>query len=431
MQVSPGRTRTPLQPESPSGGYDGKRIALRRKRALATGLLLVAVVLFLGMRLVPEPGLGLRLLNAAAEAAIVGGLADWFAITALFRRPLGLPIPHTALIPSRKDEIGRSLGDFVSGQFLDQELLTERLRRENRALQIANWLDTPKTADFVAERIVAIVPILLNGLDDAEIRTFTRTLAREGISRIQIVPTVDALLESFVATGKHMEIVDVLIAVIAPSLQALKEPIVERVGERTGRFFPSYFDRKIGKGIVDGTEKWLDSVRTPASEERLRVDIWLRTTVREFRASPDYPKLLEQAQMEIASNPAVLHALGMVWDRMKSDLLADAGAASPRISIVSADIVRTIGRLLRQMPVMQDYLNTAIERMLVDYIAPWRIQIGNYIAETIGSWDGHKVAETVELQVGSDLQYIRINGTLVGALIGAALFLIGVGLASL
>ena len=431
MQVSPGRTRTPLQPQSPSGGYNSKRIALRRKRALATGLLLVAVVLFLGMRLVPEPGLGLRLLNAAAEAAIVGGLADWFAITALFRRPLGLPIPHTALIPSRKDEIGRSLGDFVSGQFLDQELLTERLRRENRALQIANWLDTPKTADFVAERIVAIVPILLNGLDDAEIRTFTRTLAREGISRIQIVPTVDALLESFVAAGKHMEIVDVLIAVIAPSLQALKEPIVERVGERTGRFFPSYFDRKIGKGIVDGTEKWLDSVRTPASEERLRVDIWLRTTVREFRASPDYPKLLEQAQMEIASNPAVLHALGMVWDRMKSDLLADAEAASPRISIVSADIVRTIGRLLRQMPVMQDYLNTAIERMLVDYIAPWRVQIGNYIAETIGSWDGHKVAETVELQVGSDLQYIRINGTLVGALIGAALFLIGAGLASL
>src|SRR5579871_776460 len=118
-----------------------KRSRRRAKSALATGLLLIAAAIIAGLHFIPNPGFFVRLLNAAAEAAIVGGLADWFAITALFRRPLGLPIPHTALIPSRKDEIGRSLGNFVRDQFLEPDLLTERLRRQNRALQIAQWLD--------------------------------------------------------------------------------------------------------------------------------------------------------------------------------------------------------------------------------------------------------------------------------------------------
>src|SRR5215467_7017077 len=134
-----------------------KRSQRRAKSALATGLLLIAVAIFLGLRLFPNPGFFARLLNAAAEASIVGGLADWFAITALFRRPLGLPIPHTALVPSRKDEIGRSLGNFVRDQFLDPDLLTERLRRQNRALQIAQWLDTEEAGDFFAERAVILV----------------------------------------------------------------------------------------------------------------------------------------------------------------------------------------------------------------------------------------------------------------------------------
>src|SRR5258707_15881226 len=129
-----------------------RRLGLRRSKRRATGLLVLAVLVLIGSRLVPEPAFAVRLITAAAEAAIVGGLADWFAVTALFRRPLGLPIPHTALIPSRKDEIGRSLGNFVRDQFLDPGLLTERLRRQNRALQIAQWLDTQEAADFFAGR---------------------------------------------------------------------------------------------------------------------------------------------------------------------------------------------------------------------------------------------------------------------------------------
>jgi uncharacterized membrane-anchored protein YjiN (DUF445 family) len=405
-----------------------RRTQRRKKSALATGLLLIAVAIFLGLRFLPSPGFFARLLNAAAEAAIVGGLADWFAITALFRRPLGLPIPHTALIPSRKDEIGRSLGNFVSDQFLDPGLLTERLRRQNRALQIAQWFDTQEAADFFAGRAVILVPPMLEGLNDTEVRAFLARLAQSGLTRIDLISMADAVLDEFVRAGRHMQLVDALCAVVRPSLRSLKKPIVERVSERTGRYFPRYFDRKIGQGIVDGVENWLDAMATPGHEERTRLDLWLRQAIAEFRGSPDYARLLVEAQTALASNPAVLDALGGVWDEVKREWLADTVKASPKTAVVLREITRTFGRLMQQSPVIQDYLNAAIERVVVEYVAPWRIQIGNYIADVIASWDGPKIAETIELHVGADLQYIRINGTLVGAVIGAVLFLIGAAL---
>ncbi|HEY4264384.1 MAG TPA: DUF445 domain-containing protein, partial [Micropepsaceae bacterium] len=372
-----------------------------------------------------------RLINTAAEAAIVGGLADWFAITALFRHPLGLPIPHTALIPSRKNEIGRALGQFVRDSFLDPALLTERLRRHNRAGQIAQWLDTEEAADFIAARTAALVPPLLSGLNDADVHNFVRNLAQQGISRVEFVPIVDGLLDDFVGTGKHMDFIDAGVAMAGPSLQALREPIVERVGERTGRFFPRYFDRRIAQAIVDGAQAWLNAIVTPGSDERTRLDCWMRDSVMAFRRSADYPKLLAEIQNAVASNHALLNALGTIWDDVKRELIADTAGASPKTAIVTVKIVRTFGRLLQQMPAMQDYLNAAIEGVLVDSIAPWRIQIGKYIAEIVESWDGPKVAATIESHVGGDLQYIRINGTLVGAAIGALLFLIGAGIGSL
>jgi uncharacterized membrane-anchored protein YjiN (DUF445 family) len=418
-------------PERAATDWDAKRQALRKSRARATGLLVFAVAIFLGVRLVPEPGFALRLIGTAAEAAIIGGLADWFAVTALFRRPLGLPIPHTALIPARKDEIGRSFANFVRDQFLDPALLTERLRRSNRALQLARWLDTEQAANFAAQRAVDIVPILLKSANDADIRAFVGKLAQQGLSRIDLVRTVDTVIEDFVRAGKHMELVDTVVGVLRPALRHWKEPIIARVSERTGLFFPRYFDRKIGKSIVEGAQNWLRAVRTGGSDERRRLDSWLRGVIADLRKSPDYPRLLAEAQAALASNPALIHSLAATWDEIKRELLEDAQSPSPKLAATAAEMVRSAGRLLQQMPVMQDYLNAAIERTLVDYIAPWRIQIGNYIAEVVESWDGPKLAETIELQVGRDLQFIRINGTVVGALIGSMLFLIATAIAQL
>ncbi|HMI95990.1 MAG TPA: DUF445 domain-containing protein [Micropepsaceae bacterium] len=411
--------------------YDAKRQALRRNRRLAGGLLLVATFLFLTMQLIDAPGFAARLVIAAAEAAIVGGLADWFAVTALFRHPLGLPIPHTALIPSQKDAIGRSLGNFVRDQFLDPALLIQRLRAENRALLLARWLDSEAAAAFLSQRVVDIVPVLLKSANDEDVRRFIANVAGEAFRRIDVVPVFDAVVGSLVASGKHMEFVDALTEILEPSLQALREPIIERVAERTGRFFPRYFDRKIAEAILNGLKSWLAAVRNPESEERLKLDAWIRRAIGDFRASPDYAQMLAAAQAAIAANPALLHGLEAIWDEVKREMMQDVQSPTPQIGVVTARIVRTIGRLLAEMPTMQDYVNGALERIIVDYIAPWRNEISNFIADVVKSWDGPKVAEIIELEVGSDLQYIRINGTLVGAAIGMLLFLIGAAIPAL
>src|SRR5258705_5982598 len=289
--------------------YETKRSALRRNRRLAGGLLLMAILVFLTMQLIDTPGFAARLVIAAAEAAIVGGLADWFAVTALFRHPLGLPIPHTALIPSQKDAIGRSLGNFVRDQFLDPALLIQRLRAENRAMLLARWLDSEAAASFLSQRVVDVVPLLLRSANDRDVRRFIANVAGEAFRRIDIVPVFDAVLGSLIASGKHMEFVDALSEILEPSMQALREPIIEKVAERTGRFFPRYFDRKIAAAILNGLKSWLASVRTPDSEERLKLDAWIRRVVGDFRASPDYAQVLAAAPAPTPANTSRRHGL--------------------------------------------------------------------------------------------------------------------------
>lgn len=400
-----------------------KRRRLRHAKALATSLLVAAVAVLVIARAYPTPSFVAGLARAAAEAAIVGGLADWFAVTALFRRPLGLPIPHTALIPARKDEIGRSLGHFVSEQFLLPELLVARLRQRNRAAQIAGWLEDPEIARFIAERLAALVPMLLGGTNDTELRQFFATLAQEGLKRIDLRPTLDAVIDALVRRGRHMVFADAVMEFIAPTVITLREPLIARIGARTGRFFPRYFDRKIADELIDGLLGWIAAASAPGTEERVHLEAWVLAHIKSLRTATDYAALIARAQSSLLGHPALIESFGAVWDELKAELLAEA--SQPRLAAFAAQTVQTIGRLLRESATVQSHVNTAIETALVSTLAPWRKAIGGYIAEIVASWDGKTVAALIELQVGRDLQYIRVNGTLVGALIGSALYLLG------
>jgi uncharacterized membrane-anchored protein YjiN (DUF445 family) len=402
-----------------------KRARLRRAKTMATALLAFAVVVLVIARLYPEPSYIAALIRSAAEAAIVGGLADWFAVTALFRRPLGLPIPHTALIPARKDEIGQSLGHFVSEQFLAPELLVARLRQRNRAQQVAGWLAMPEVARFIADRLVTLVPMLLSGTNDAELRQFFANVANEGLKRLDLRPALDAVLEALVRRGRHMVFADAVMELIAPTIISLREALIVRIGTRTGRFFPRYFDRKIAEEMIQGILAWLDEARTPGTEERAHLDAWLQAYIQTIRSAPDFAALVARAQAALVSHPALTKSFGAIWDELKAELLADAARPDPRLGSIAAQIVQTAGRLLQDSSAVQGHFNTAIENALVSTLAPWRRGIGAYIAEIVASWDAGKVADLIELQVGRDLQYIRVNGTLVGALIGSGLYVIG------
>lgn len=402
---------------------DRKRHALHRSRGIATGLLLLAAAVFIAMQFLP-PVFAVRLTSTAAEAALVGGLADWFAVTALFRHPLGIPVPHTALIPSRKDKIGRALGHFVRDNFLDTDLVIQRLRRANRARQMARWLCQEHTAAFIAERAVALLPLIFEHASDAELRAFMGKVAHEGLRRIDLAPFADSALLALIRSGRHMDLIDPAARTVEASLGALKEVLAEKVGEQTGRFFPQYFDRRIGKGLVRGLQKWLAAIRAPGSDERVRFDHWIRQRVDELRAAPDYPSRLRAVQLAVLSNPALVEAVEAVWDEVRREITADLKSDRPEIGPVIARAVSTAGTLLDQTPSMQDSVNGALERLVVDYIAPWRAQISDFIAEVVQGWDARTVTALIELEVGRDLQYVRVNGTVVGALIGMLLFLL-------
>ena len=404
---------------------DARRARLRRAKAGAAALLVAALLVLIAARLYPEPSFVAALARAAAEAAIVGGLADWFAVTALFRRPLGLPIPHTALIPARKDEIGRSLGHFVSEQFLAPELLLARLRQKNRALQVAQWLERPAIAAFIGARIAGLVPAAVGGANDADLRRFFAKVAQEGLQRIDLRPTLNTIVDALLRQGRHMTVADAVIELLDPIIAGLREPLIARIGARTGRLFPRYFDRKIGAELVQGFSNWLQDAKQPGSDERKHLEAWLLTWIAEMRAAPDYAALIGRAQAALVNHPALAQSLGAIWDELKAELLTDAARPTPKLASLAEQLVRTVGRLLADSPAVQQHFNAALETALIGAITPWRASIGGYIADIVASWDGHKVAEVIELQVGRDLQYIRVNGTIVGALIGSALFLIG------
>lgn len=400
-----------------------KRRALLRQRGLATGLLLVAMAVFIAVQFLPR-SFAVRLVSAAAEAALVGGFADWFAVTALFRHPLGLPIPHTALVRTQKDRIGRALGNFVRDRFLDPELVLQRLRAQNRALQLASWLTSQSAGEFIAGRVAALLPVVLKTADDEAVLRFFAELAREGMRRLDVAPLANAAVTRLLETGRHMELVDALSRLAGPALDGMQDTIIEKVGEQTGRFFPLYFDRKIGRAIVRGAQAWLEEIRTPDSAARHELDGWVRRMLEEFGSSKNYAHLLEEARAAIVANPALHQVLAAVWDEVKREIAGDLTRKQPQVAIVTTRVVHVAGELLQENRQLQDYVNAALERLIVDYIAPWREQISDFISDVVAGWDAKTVSDLVELEVGRELQFVRINGTVIGALIGTALFLL-------
>jgi len=340
---------------------------LRRAKLMATSAVLGAVALFAGAHLLPVPPFWRGLLVAAGEAGTVGGLADWFAVTALFRHPLGLPIPHTALIRSRKDEIGRALGRFLEEHFLAPDLLVTRVKAGDPAERLGRWLQTPEASAFLAGRL-------------------------------------EEILRGLVRAGAHLDLVDSVLPLLNGINAGLEEALTREVGRRTGRFVPLAIDRRIAKAGTTVVGGLIDALGTPGSPERAALDRWLRERVQEV------PEDVRQSAQ-------------LVIDELKAEIAEPGTAASPALAGSIAVLVERAGAGLLANPVMRERVNAGIERAVIDYIVPWRRQISQYIEDVVRQWNPEQVTRLIELQVGHDLQYIRLNGTAIGALIGVALYL--------
>jgi uncharacterized membrane-anchored protein YjiN (DUF445 family) len=289
---------------------------------------------------------------------------------------------------------------------------------------LARWLKAPGNADFMAERIVAASPMVLDTLDDKQVQIFLGKIARERLHHINFIGTADAVLTHLVDSGKHLALLDALLEQIKPALHRNRDAVAAKVGEFTGRWIPEFVDRRLAARLTEAIEKSIDAVSRQGDPERLRLDRWMKDVLMQLRAQPSYASMIEDIKQALFNQPALIGALEAIWAEIKAEILADLNSASPKGRMIAAELVQTTGQLLENSPAMQEHLNAAIETVLIDYISPWRVGIGNFIADRVASWDGRQVAEIIELQVGKDLQYVRVNGTVVGALIGILLFLL-------
>ncbi|MGC2857185.1 DUF445 domain-containing protein [Novispirillum sp. DQ9] len=415
-------TTTPFPATGGDAGAQGR--ALRRHRLMATGLLVAMVALFIATVRLPDLfGAWTGLVRAAAEAALIGGLADWFAVTALFRRPLGLPIPHTGLIPRNKDRIGRRLGQFVTSNFLEPSLVHERMRSLGLARRAGDWLAEADNARRAADRIAALLPALLRATDDAGLRDQVRRALAARLRAADIAPLASRLLDA-VPDRERDRLVDRIVALARDALIRNEARIHARVAERNSWWIPSAVDRKVARGLIDGVHDLLDELADSQHPTRVALQESLDAARARLRDDPEQALRLNAVKNRLLRDPQVQALLGRLWDEVRGWLLDGAERPDSRLRHTLADSLQALGRRLREDDALRQALDDRVERAVGAVLLPWRAEIGAFIEDVVKRWDASSTAARIELEVGKDLQYIRINGTVVGALVGAVLYLL-------
>jgi len=401
-----------------------QRRALRRTRAAATGLLLIMVATVIGTALVAEPDVWTSLAHAAAEAGVVGGLADWFAVTALFRRPLGLPIPHTAIVPRNKNRIGEGLGTFLERHFLTDELLSSKLRSFDAAQRLAGWLAVPDKSAMAADRLVRVLPYIVAALDDAELRAFTAKALGVRLRDIDVAPVLGLAIRLLTAGGYHGAVLDSALKLGREFLDRNADEIEQAAadGPRRRWWIPAAVNKRIARAILNGLGEVLDELQSADSAMRRRALGAITNLADELATSPDYRAKVEAAKRDLLDRPEMQQWLGSAWDQIRDALLGDVAADPAYARAGLANVLTSAGRSLLADDGMRARLNASLEHAVLS-VVPWRGELARFVADVVRRWDEKVLVRRMELALGADLQYVRFTGTLVGAAVGCLLFL--------
>ena len=393
--------------------------ALRRMKLVATSLLVVAAIVFVVAKLNEDSGAWVGYVRAVAEAAMIGALADWFAVTALFRHPLRLPIPHTAIIPKRKDQIGRSLGDFVESNFLTPEVIDERLHGAEVGRHAGEWLADPEHAERAGEALADIVRGGLEVLDDDEIQAGLEHFVRSRVQATQVSPVVGRVLDITIEGGHHQRLLDAVLVGVSGFLDDNRATFRHRLYEESPWWVPEGIDDRVFAKIYDVVTRFIADVRaSPDHELRASVDVRSADFARRLREDPELRAKGEELKQELLDHPEVRHWIESMWSETKRGLLlaVDDPDSELRQRIVSS--TRRLGERLAAEPELQRKIDDWVASALAHLVANYRAEVSEIIASTVARWDAEATATKLELQVGRDLQFIRINGTIVGGLAG-------------
>lgn len=406
-----------------------RQYAIMRRRA--TALLVAFAALFVAMSVLvhQRPDLApfwVRLVRAVAEAAMVGGLADWFAVTALFRHPLGIPIPHTAIVAHRKDRIGRSLGNFVGNNFLARDVIARQLAGMKLGERAALWLSEPAHQARVARAIAGGVARAAESVPDDELRASVHETLVTQLRKAQVAPLLGDLLTLATTDDRHQEMLDRLVRLVSRVVHDNKELIRQRIAEESPWWVPGMVDDKLYQKIIAGIERTLaDVAADDAHPLRAQFDHALRDFTEKLHNSPETISRAEAMKERLLEHPAVAELSGALLGAARTSLVKYAGADAPSPEPLERAIGAIAERALGNEAMLRD-VDQAVERLVLGVVDQYRPEVAALIARTVEGWDASDASRKIEVQIGRDLQFIRINGTLVGGLVGLVLYLVNV-----
>ena len=394
-------------------------------RRVATGLLVAMAVLFLvSCHLQPVHPAWAWVL-AFSEAALVGGLADWFAVTALFRHPLGLPIPHTAIIPDNKDRIADTMAAFLRDNFLTPPVIARRLRDLNLAGALGTWLADPRASDGSRLRAGAgeLAAQVLESLDPERLGAQVRGGLVRQLGRLELAPLLGRMLSTAIAHGRHRPVIGSLVRWAGFTLEANEELVRDLIHRRANAVLRwTGLDERVANSVLDGLYKLLAEVIVdPEHPLRGKIEEGLQTLAQDLVHDPATRDRVEQAKRDLLANPAVAEWWQGVWEQIRAALIALARNPSAGSGIPLRDGLSDLGHALRDDPLLQVQINRFARRTAVGLASRYGAQIVQLVSETVKRWDATTVTDRLEGAVGRDLQFIRINGTLVGGLFGLAI----------
>ena len=403
-----------------------RQARLTRMKRIATGLFVFVTLLFIATRLLEARYPWLGWIRAMAEAAMVGALADWFAVTALFRHPLGIPIPHTAIVPNRKDRIGASLGGFVQNNFLSRDLIRAKLQQVGISRRIGEWLRDPGNARKISLHASKALAGTVQVLRDDDVQDL---LDRSVIARLRatrVAPVVGNALSLITASNRHQELLDEALKLLDRVVDQNDEIIRDRIRKESPWWLPESVDDRIHDKIVTAIENLLHAISTdPHHPLRARFDAAVERFVERLKTSPEVIAKGEELKEELLAHPSVRQFSAAVWTDAKEAIVRYSEAPSDdEIRPIDRGLV-SLGETMLDDPELLAKVDGWILEATLYVVEQYRTEVGQFIADTVRAWDPEDTSRKIELAVGRDLQFIRINGTLMGAVVGLLLYLVG------
>ncbi|MGH3917408.1 MAG: DUF445 domain-containing protein [Pseudonocardiaceae bacterium] len=399
-----------------------KQRALRRMKAVALGFLLGAAVVYVLARRNEDAGAWVGYVRAMAEAGMVGALADWFAVTALFRHPLGLPIPHTAIIPRKKDALGENLSDFVGANFLSTDVVRDKLRRAQITARVGRWMSEPHNAERLTAELATAMRAAVTVLRDEDVQEVLENAMVAQLVDRQWGPPLGRLLEQLLTDRTHHKLVDLVTDRIYVWVRDNHSTVLRVVSQRSPRWSPRFMSGLVADKVYAEVLAFAWAVKIdPNHTMRTAVDEFLLHFARDLRWDAKTIERAELVKQQILAHPEVQAVLGSAWRTAKKMLLDAAEDPSSELRRRVRDGLISLGRRLTHDAELRSKVETWLEGVAEYLVSNYRAEITTLITDTVQRWDGAETARKVELQVGRDLQFIRINGTVVGALAGLAI----------